>query len=93
MPTMASVVSAAVIKGGTATPAQVQSLTPVAESTPQGASILSYDVGPTPHTVTHSPVNGTGPTQTTISPATSPTKSLGGVAQSGTILGTVDQVQ
>ena len=104
MPTIGSVISAAVVRGGQATPSQIPTLTAVADSAPQGAAILSTpagvtptsipavqtsDVGPTPHTVTHSPVDGSGPTQTTISPS----KTLGTGIGAGTVLGTSDQVQ
>ena len=52
-------------------------------------AVQTSDVGPTPHTVTHSPVDGSGPTQTTISPS----KTLGTGIGAGTVLGTSDQVQ
>ena len=104
MPTIGSVISAAVVRGGQATPSQILTLTAVAGSTPQEAAIFAVpagvaptsipavqtsDVGPTPHTVTHSPVDGSGPTQTTISPS----KTLGTGIGAGTVLGTSDQVQ
>ena len=104
MPVINSVIGAGILKSGAAQPSQVPVLTALADSTPQGAAILSApagvaptsipaahvsDVGPTPHTVTHSPVDGSGPTQTTISPS----KTLGTGIGAGTVLGTSDQVQ
>ena len=56
MPPIASVLSAAVVRGGQATPSQIPTLTAVADSAPQGAAILSLPAVPQGAAISSLPV-------------------------------------